>query len=63
LGEYLTASLSMEIVVYDYAFSEDHQSILHALPPLVLETTYALRVFLLSSKLICPTSYSNMGFL
>jgi hypothetical protein len=35
LGESLTTFLSLEIIVYNYAFSKNHQSILHALPPLV----------------------------
>jgi len=42
LGEYSTTSLFVEIVVYDYAFSKNHKSILHALPPFVVEMTNAL---------------------
>jgi hypothetical protein len=49
LGEYSITSLFMEIIVYNCAFSKDHQSILHALLPLVVETTYALHVFFLFS--------------
>jgi hypothetical protein len=30
LGEYSIASLSMEIIICNYAFSEDHKSIFHA---------------------------------
>jgi hypothetical protein len=62
LGEYLVAYFFMEIVVCNCAFFEDHQSIFHTLPPLVVETKCALQV-LLFSKLICPTSNSDMGFL
>jgi hypothetical protein len=63
LGEYSIASLFMEIIVYNYAFSKDHKSILHAISPLLIKTTCALHVFPLFLKLICPTSDSDMGFL
>jgi hypothetical protein len=53
----------MEIVVYNYAFSKDPQSILHVVPPFVVETTYALQVFSLFSEFIYPTSDSDMGVL
>jgi hypothetical protein len=42
LGEYLITSLFVEIVTCNYAFSKDHQSILHTLPPFVVETTCVL---------------------
>jgi len=63
LDEHLTTFLSMEIIVCNYAFFEDRQSIFHALPPFMVETTYALHVFLLCSKFVCPTLDFNMGFL
>ncbi len=41
LGKYLTTFLFMEVVIYNYAFFKDPQSIFHAVPPLVVETTCA----------------------
>jgi hypothetical protein len=63
LGEYLIAYLFMEIVVCNYVFFEDHRSIFHPLPPLVVERKCVLQVFLLLSKLIFPTSTFDMKFL
>jgi hypothetical protein len=63
LGENLTTYLSMDFVICNRAFSKNHHSILHTLPPLVVEMTYALQVFILFSELICPTLDSNLGFL
>jgi hypothetical protein len=47
LGENSIASMCVEIIICNCAFSENHQYILHALPPLVVETTSLLHVFLL----------------
>jgi hypothetical protein len=63
LVEWSTAFLFMEIIIYNYAFSKDPQSILHTIPPLVVETTCALEVFPLFSELVYPTSNFDMGFL
>jgi uncharacterized PurR-regulated membrane protein YhhQ (DUF165 family) len=63
LSEYSTTFFFVEIVVCDYAFSEHHQSILHTLPPIVVEMTCALQVFHLFLELIYPTSDFDMGFL
>jgi hypothetical protein len=52
LSEYLITFLSMDIVIYNYVFSEDHMSILHALPPLVVKLTCVLQVIFLFSKLV-----------
>ncbi len=62
LGEQLIASLYAEIIVCNYAFFKDPKSILHVIPLLVVETTCALQVFHLFSKLFYPTSNSDMGF-
>ncbi len=53
LGEYSTASFYVEIIIYNHAFFEDHQSIFHALPPLVVETC-VMHVFF--SIIIIPLS-------
>jgi hypothetical protein len=53
----------VEIVVCNYVFFEDPQSIFHTIPLLVIETTYALKVFPLLSKPVGPTSNFDMGFL
>jgi hypothetical protein len=63
LGEYSTSFISMEIIVCNCAFFENHQSILHALPSLVVKTICVMQVCLLFSKLVSPTSDSNMVFL
>jgi hypothetical protein len=41
LNEYSIVFFSMEIIVCNHAFSEDPQSILHVVPHLVVEITYA----------------------
>jgi hypothetical protein len=53
----------VDIIIYNCAFSENHQSILHALPPLVVKTTCVLQIFLLFSQLTYPTSNFDMGFM
>ncbi len=62
LGESSTTSLFMEIIIYNYVFSEDPKSKFHTIPPLVVKTTCASHAFLLLSKLIYPTSNFDMGF-
>jgi hypothetical protein len=54
---------SMGIVVCNHAFFEDHRSILHIVPPLVVKPTCALQVFPMFSKLVYPTLDFDMGFL
>jgi hypothetical protein len=63
LGEYSTSFISTEIVICNCAFFENHQSILHALPPLVVKTICVLQVCRLFLELVSPTSDSNMVFL
>ncbi len=62
LGEYSTTFLSVDIVVYNYAFFEDHQSILHALPPHVVESTCALQVFFYSHNSFVQHQILIWGF-
>jgi hypothetical protein len=59
LGEYLTTFLSMEIVIYNCVFSKDPQSILHAIPCLVVKKTCAIIVGL---SFVFRTRLSNIGF-
>jgi len=63
LGEYSIISLFVATVIYNFAFSEDPQSIFHIVPPFVVETTCALQVFPLFLRLVCPTLDFDMGFL
>jgi hypothetical protein len=44
-------------------FKKNPQSIFHAIPLLMVETTYALEVFPLFLKLVYPTTDFDMGFL
>jgi hypothetical protein len=53
----------VEIIIYNFAFSEEPQSILHTTPPFVVKTSYALKIFPLFSELIYPTLDFDMGFL
>jgi hypothetical protein len=63
LGEYSIASLCVEIIICNCAFFEDHQSIFHALPALVVEMTFVMQVFLLFLEFVYPTLDFDMGFL
>jgi len=53
----------MEIIVCNYAFFENPESISHTVPLLVLEMRCALQVFLLFIELEYPTLDFDMGFL
>ncbi len=58
LGEPSTTSLIVETFIYNCAFSKNHQSILHTLPPLMVEMICALHVFFL----ILRIHLSNIRF-
>jgi len=58
LGEYLIAYLSMEIVVWNHVFYEDHQSILHTLPPFCGRNNLCL----IGLSIVFITCLSNIEF-
>jgi len=63
LGEWSIAFISVEIIIYNCAFSKDPQSIFHTVPLFVVEMTGASHALPFFSKLVCPTLYFDMGFL
>jgi hypothetical protein len=57
LGKYLITFLFVEVIIYNYAFFKDPQSIFHAVTPLVVETTCAHM-----PSYVLKTRWSNIKF-